>query len=68
FDSQEDPCALRLPTPKVDVVLHCGDVTQVGGLSAYKKALRMVSSFDTELKLVNAGNHDLLMDADYWRT
>ena len=30
---------LQLPTPKADVLLHCADLTQVGGLSSFKKAL-----------------------------
>lgn len=54
--------------PKVDVLLHCGDLTQVGGTSAYKKALKMLGSFDAELKLVIAGNHDISLDGEYWRT
>ncbi|KAJ8064024.1 hypothetical protein OCU04_007865 [Sclerotinia nivalis] len=53
---------LQLPVPKVDVLLHCGDLTQVGGVPAFKKALKMLSSFDAELKLVIAGNHDLELD------
>ncbi|APA13996.1 hypothetical protein SS1G_11192 [Sclerotinia sclerotiorum 1980 UF-70] len=40
---------LQLPIPKVDVLLHCGDLTQVGGVPAFKKALKMLSSFDAEL-------------------
>ena len=54
--------------PKVDVVLHCGDLTQVGGISAYKKALNLLSSFDAELKLVIAGNHDISLDNGYWQS
>lgn len=53
--------------PKVDVLLHCGDLTQVGGLSAYKKALRLLGSIEAELKLVIAGNHDISLDGEYWR-
>lgn len=45
----ECPPANRLP--KVDVLLHCGDLTQVGGLSAYKKALRLISSYDAEVSI-----------------
>ncbi|KAF2161655.1 hypothetical protein M409DRAFT_59036 [Zasmidium cellare ATCC 36951] len=68
---EEDPSKpfpLSQETPKVDVVLHCGDLTQVGGLSAYKKALKMFEQFDAELKLVIAGNHDLSLDGEYWKT
>ncbi|TGO24537.1 hypothetical protein BPAE_0100g00050 [Botrytis paeoniae] len=53
---------LQLLVPKVEVLLHCGDLTQVGGIPAFKKALKMLNNFDAELKLVIAGNHDLELD------
>lgn len=56
------------PLPQVDVLLHCGDLTQCGGLSSYKKALRILASIDAELKLVLPGNHDLELDGEYWRS
>ena len=57
---------LQLPTPKADVLLHCGDLTQVGGISSFKRALKMLGSIDAELKLVIAGNHDLELDKAFW--
>lgn len=69
FDRESaSPCPLTQPLPKVDVVLHCGDLTSVGGIASYKKALRMLGQFEAELKLVIAGNHDLSLDGDYWRS
>lgn len=66
FDIQKNiGFPLSLPLPKVDVVLHCGDLTQVGGLPEYRKAIRMLGSIDAELKLVIAGNHDLELDPNY---
>ena len=56
----------HLPLPKVDVLLHCGDLTQVGGHGPYRNALRMLGEIDAELKLVIAGNHELELDRDYW--
>ena len=44
---------------RANVVLHCSDLTQVSGLSMYKKAMKMLGSLDVELKLVIAGNHDI---------
>ncbi|OQO11793.1 hypothetical protein B0A48_03520 [Cryoendolithus antarcticus] len=64
----EEGCPLAQKMPRVDVLLHCGDLTQVGGLSAYKKALKLLASIDAELKLVIAGNHDLSLDGEYWAT
>lgn len=68
FDDCKESCRLRQPTPRADVVLHCGDLTQVGGLSMYKKALKMLGGIDAELKLVIAGNHDLSLDGKYWQS
>lgn len=59
------PCPLTQSMPKVDVLLHCGDLTRVGGLSAYKKALKMFEQFNAELKLVIAGNQDISLDGEY---
>lgn len=69
FDKETaGPCPLTQALPKVDVVLHCGDLTSVGGLSSYKKALQMLGHFDAELKLVISGNHDLSLDGRYWQS
>ncbi|KAI9712991.1 MAG: hypothetical protein M1812_006739 [Candelaria pacifica] len=51
---------------KIDILLHSGDLTQVGGLTSFKKALKMLSTIPTELKLVIAGNHDLELDSRCW--
>ena len=64
--SDEASRPLQLPTPKTDVLLHCGDLTQVGGVSSFNKALKLLGSIEAELKLVIAGNHDLELDRRYW--
>lgn len=56
----------QLPTPEIDVLLHCGDLTHFGGVSSFRKALKMLGSIDAELKLVIPGNHDLELDKGYW--
>ncbi|KAF2799380.1 Metallo-dependent phosphatase [Melanomma pulvis-pyrius CBS 109.77] len=53
--------------PKVDVLLHCGDLTQVSGLPSFRKAIANIKTIDAELKLVIAGNHDLELDEDWTR-
>lgn len=53
------------PFPRADVVLHCGDWTNVGSIGELKHFIRFMHSFDAELKLVIAGNHDLTMDRNY---
>ncbi|KUJ10148.1 Metallo-dependent phosphatase [Mollisia scopiformis] len=65
-DAEKVNGPFRLPIPKVDVVLHCGDLTSVGGPSAYKGVLKMLGAIDAELKLVIAGNHDLDLDRKYF--
>jgi len=66
FPASDTTHAFREPLPKADVLLHCGDLTMVGGLDEYRRTLRMLSKVDAELKLVIAGNHDLSLDKDYW--
>lgn len=68
FNSKETARKLHYPVPKADVVLHCGDLTNVGGIPSYKKVLKFLGSFDAELKLIIAGNHDLSLDKEYWRS
>ena len=68
FDYKKQSGIFRGPAPKVDVVLHCWDLTQVGGLSEYKRSLLMLGQIEAELKLVIAGNHDLSLDPKYWQT
>ena len=67
FPASDVKHAYRYPLPQADVLLHCGDVTEYGRLDEYKKALAMLASADAELKLVIAGNHDMSLDATYWR-
>ena len=57
---------LQLPTPQADVLLHCGDLTQVGGVSSFKRSLKMLGSIDAELKLIIPGNHDLELHKTFW--
>jgi predicted MPP superfamily phosphohydrolase len=56
------------PLPKEDVLLHCGDLTSVGGVESYKALLKLLGAIDAELKLVIAGNHDLDLDKTYFET
>jgi predicted phosphodiesterase len=68
FEFDNASSAFSLPLPKVDVVLHCGDLTNVGGSSSFKNILKMLGAIDAEKKLVIAGNHDLDLDKEYWRS
>ncbi|KAK3369623.1 Ser/Thr protein phosphatase family protein [Lasiosphaeria ovina] len=67
-DTHDDafPDPATLPS-KVDVVLHCGDLTMIGGLRNYKKAIANIKAIDAELRLVIAGNHDVSLDPKWWQ-
>lgn len=51
--------------PEVDILLHAGDLTECGELSALKKSIAMMGTIKAELKLVIAGNHDLFLDKSH---
>lgn len=67
-DAEKTNSPFRLPVPECDVVLHCGDITMTGGVEQYRKALQMMYHIPAELKLVIAGNHDLDLDAAWWKS
>ena len=57
--------AFKPPFPKADVILHCGDLTSVGGIQELEQAVEIIGKLDAELKLVIAGNHDMTLDLNY---
>jgi Icc-related predicted phosphoesterase len=58
----EWPYSPETPAPKVDAFIHCGDLTQYGGLSDFQRAIDNIKVVDAELKLIIAGNHDVDID------
>ncbi|KAI9700469.1 MAG: hypothetical protein M1820_006768 [Bogoriella megaspora] len=54
--------------PDVDVVLHCGDLTEVCSTKGLQDSLAFLLSINAELRLVIAGNHDTLLDHEYVHT
>lgn len=65
--NDQSDAPFRLPLPKADVLLHCGDLTMIGLLDEYERTLDMLDSIDAELKLVIAGNHDISLDETYYK-
>lgn len=61
-----DDSAFRPPFPKVDILLHSGDLTMTGRIDEHRGALAMLKEMPAELKLVIAGNHDLTLHKDYY--
>ncbi|OAP62463.1 hypothetical protein AYL99_04666 [Fonsecaea erecta] len=50
------------PPQRVDVALHCGDLTDGSKLDEFRNSIEMLKKLDAPLKLVIAGNHDFTMD------
>jgi predicted phosphodiesterase len=48
-----------------DVFIHCGDLTQIGGLASFERAIANINTVHVPLKLVIAGNHDLELDKQW---
>ena len=47
---------------RVDVAIHCGDLTEESRIEEYQSALNLLKEINAPLKLVIAGNHDFTMD------
>lgn len=50
------------PLEPVDVVIHCGDLTNDSKLKDYRETIRLLQQIDAPLKIVVAGNHDFTLD------
>ncbi|KAJ9151174.1 Calcineurin-like phosphoesterase [Pleurostoma richardsiae] len=51
----------------IDVVIHCGDLTEESKLSEFHTTLALLKELDAPLKLVIAGNHDFTLDVPTFR-
>ncbi len=58
----------RYPLPSADVAIHCGDLTTHSAPQEYEATFALLRAIDAPLKLVIAGNHDLVMDSGFWNT
>ena len=54
--------SFRQPTEEVDVILHCGDLTEIGTPASIEAGIKMLGSLKAELKLLIAGNHEVSLD------
>ncbi|RGP64829.1 ser thr phosphatase family [Fusarium sporotrichioides] len=59
--SQEFPDD-RKPLHKVDVAIHCGDLTETSKLHEFDSSIRLLKDINASLKLVIPGNHDFTLD------
>ncbi|KAG8774416.1 hypothetical protein FRC12_001985 [Ceratobasidium sp. 428] len=56
------------PVPEGDILIHAGDLTDIGSADQLRAAATWISSLSHPIKLVIAGNHDLGLDAEYCET
>ncbi|KAF4419131.1 hypothetical protein F53441_14444, partial [Fusarium austroafricanum] len=54
---------IKRPSDSVDVVIHCGDLTQDSRLEEFHTAVRLLKALKAPLKLVIAGNRDFSLNA-----
>ncbi|RYP66047.1 hypothetical protein DL769_006149 [Monosporascus sp. CRB-8-3] len=52
---------------RADVVIHCGDITQLSRIREFCDSLVLLRRIQSPLKLVIAGNHDFTMDLPTFR-
>ncbi|KAK0650821.1 Metallophosphoesterase domain-containing protein 1 [Lasiodiplodia hormozganensis] len=65
-DEEDTDSSFHPPTVPVDVVLHCGDLTQNGTLPSLNKAITKLASIPAQLRLMIAGNHEITLDESYY--
>lgn len=53
---------IDLPKEPVDVLIHCGDLTEESKLLEFKITIQMLHQVEAPLKLVIPGNHDFTLD------
>ena len=66
FPDSDTSHIYRQPFPKCDVLLHCGDITNVGYLTEFEAIFNFLQQAPAELKLVIAGNHDITLHKDLY--
>ncbi|KAL1694369.1 Metallo-dependent phosphatase-like protein [Schizophyllum commune] len=54
------------PVPDGDVLLHSGDLTDLGRLSDFKLTMNWLYSLPQKTKIIIAGNHDLALHKDWY--
>ncbi|KAJ4267588.1 hypothetical protein NW762_003697 [Fusarium torreyae] len=57
----------KKPLEPIDVVIHCGDLTQESKLHEFEASIRLLEELKAPLKLVIAGNHDFTLDTPMFR-
>lgn len=61
-DSHGQQLLSKPPTDRIDVAIHCGDLTHESKLEEFQTTLQYLQDLNADLKLVIAGNHDFTLD------
>ncbi|RGP78214.1 dityrosine transporter [Fusarium longipes] len=61
-DTHAQRFQIEPPLERVDVVIHCGDLTNDSRLTDYMEAVRLLDQINAPLKIVIAGNHEFTLD------
>ncbi|KAF5664527.1 metallophosphoesterase domain-containing protein [Fusarium denticulatum] len=52
----------KKPLEPVDLVIHCGDLTEDSKLESFRETIQLLKEIDAPTKIVIAGNHDFSLD------
>ncbi|KAF5596208.1 metallophosphoesterase domain-containing protein [Fusarium pseudocircinatum] len=52
----------KKPLAQVDLVIHCGDLTEDSTLESFRETIQLLREIDAPTKIVIAGNHDFSLD------
>lgn len=52
-----------IPKKHLDLVIHCGDLTQHSTLSEFRRTIDSLAAIKATLKIIIAGNHDFSLDS-----
>ncbi|KAJ9422350.1 Metallo-dependent phosphatase-like protein [Fusarium oxysporum] len=52
----------KKPLAPVDLVIHCGDLTEDSKLEGFRETVQLLKEVDAPIKIVIAGNHDFSLD------
>ncbi|KAL9115101.1 MAG: hypothetical protein Q9227_000895 [Pyrenula ochraceoflavens] len=53
------------PLPPASILIHSGDLTNLGSYRDHQRTFSLITSHPAELKIVIPGNHDLTLDSTY---
>nr|RBQ95322.1 hypothetical protein FVER53263_09042 [Fusarium verticillioides] len=57
----------RKPLLPVDLVIHCGDLTEDSKLKSFRETIQLLKEIDAPTKIVIAGNHDFSLDGGVFK-